>query len=446
MQKVLIANRGEIAVRVIRACHDLGLQTVAVYSKADAHELHVHHADEAICIGQAPPAHSYLKRANILAACEITGADAIHPGYGFLSESARFASICESCGLRFIGPRSETIALLGDKARAKQLARSLKIPTLPDSDGPVDDHATATLRAAGLGYPLLVKAVAGGGGRGIRLVQSPDDLASEITAARQEAQISFGNPAVYLEKYLSAPRHVEVQVIADAMGNSAHLGDRDCTVQRRRQKLLEEAPSPAMSSTLRAKVLQDALLLLNEVGYRSLGTVEFLLDDEGGHYFMEVNTRAQVEHTVTEEITGIDLISEQIKLAAGDALSFSQDRVQIRGHAIQMRINAENPERGFQPAPGKIEYYLPSGGPNVRVDSACYSGCIISPHYDSMIAKLIVRGRDREHAIHVGRRALSEFHIGGIASTLSVHREILRDRNFLDVRFDLNFIEQKFGR
>ncbi len=445
MQKVLIANRGEIAVRVIRACHDLGLQTVAVYSNADAQELHVLHADEAICIGQAPPAQSYLKRANVLAACEITGADAIHPGYGFLSESAQFASICESCGLHFIGPSSETIALLGDKARAKKLARSLNIPTLPDSNGSIEDPHVAAQQASILGYPLLVKAVAGGGGRGIRLVQSPDELAGEMAAARAEARISFGNAAVYLEKYLSTPRHVEVQVIADNHGNSVHLGDRDCTVQRRRQKLLEEAPGPTISSQLRHRLTQDALALMQAVQYRSLGTVEFLLDDDGRHYFMEVNTRAQVEHTVTEEITGIDLICEQIKLAMGNPLSFSQKQVHFQGHAIQMRINAENPERDFQPSPGKVEYYLPPGGPNVRVDSACYSGCTISPHYDSLIAKLIVRGRDRAHAIAVARRALSEFHIGGIASTLKMHRELLRDRAFLESDFDLNFVDQKFG-
>lgn len=444
MRKVLIANRGEIAVRVIRACRDLGLETVAVYSQVDAQALHVLHADEAICIGQGAPARSYLKRANLLAACEISGADAIHPGYGFLSESAKFAAICRSCKLNFIGPSSEAIASLGDKARAKLVAKRLGIPVLPGSEGSLETLSEARAWSSRLGYPLLIKAVSGGGGRGIRRVESERDLEEAFLSARAEAKISFGDSAVYLERLLSRPRHIEIQVVADLQGNVAHLAERDCTVQRRRQKLLEEAPSLHVDSQLREKMAIAAVKLLQEVAYSSLGTVEFLLDADRNFYFMEVNARAQVEHTVTEEITGVDLIREQLLIAAGERLSFDSCRPLI-GHAIQLRINAEDPRENFRPSPGKLEHYLPPGGPHVRVDSACYAGYQIPPHYDSLLAKLIVRAPSREGAIAVARRALREFHIAGVHTTIRAHQAILQDPAFLKGSFDLGFADAKFS-
>lgn len=445
MRKVLIANRGEIAVRVIRACHDLGLQTVAVYSQADARALHVLHADEAICIGRGPVAHSYLKHSHLLAACEISGADAIHPGYGFLSESAKFAEICRSCGLQFIGPSPEAISLLGNKASAKQVAQRLGIPTLPGSDGPVENVGAARGWAKRLGYPILIKAVSGGGGRGIRSVESEGELEAAFLGARAEAKASFGDSSLYLEKRLSCPRHIEIQIIADLRGNFAHLAERDCTVQRRRQKLLEEAPSPTLNPDLRGKMANAALKLLQEVRYASLGTVEFLLDRDKNFYFMEVNARAQVEHTVTEEVTNIDLIREQLQIAAGTPLSFDTSQVEISGHALQLRINAENPKENFCPSPGKLTRYLPPGGPHVRVDSACYWGYHIPPYYDSLLAKLIVWGSTRDQAIAVARRALREFHIEGVHSTISAHQAILQDASFLRGSFDLGFVDQKFA-
>lgn len=441
MQKVLIANRGEIAVRIIRACHDLGLQTVAVYSQADAEALHVLHADEAICIGEAPSHKSYLRIPNILSACEITGADAIHPGYGFLSENANFASICESCGLNFIGPSHEAIALLGDKAKAKATAKKAKCPVIPGSDGVVDDLKVALAEAKKIGYPIFIKAVAGGGGKGIRIAHHEAEFAKFFVAARTEAEVNFGNPSIYLEKMIVNPRHVEVQVIGDKHGNYVHLGERDCTTQRRRQKLIEEAPSPVLTPKLRQKMGQAAIDVVKAAGYYSVGTVEFLLDENHNFYFMEVNTRIQVEHSVTEEITGIDLVKEQINVAMGNKLSFQQKDVQFSGHVIQFRINAEDPTRNFAPSPGVLEYYLPPGGPHVRVDSACYSGYLIPPTYDSMVAKLIVHGKDRENAIAIGKRALREFHIGGVHSTIPFHLYMLEDEKFLAVDFNLNYID-----
>ncbi|HRD55988.1 MAG TPA: acetyl-CoA carboxylase biotin carboxylase subunit [Parachlamydiaceae bacterium] len=441
MQKVLIANRGEIAVRIIRACHDLGLQTVAVYSQADAEALHVLHADEAICIGEAPSAKSYLKIPHLLSACEITGADAVHPGYGFLSENANFASICESCGLNFIGPSPESIALLGDKAKAKATAKKAKCPVIPGSDGVVDDIKTALSEAKKIGYPVFIKAVAGGGGKGIRIAQNEAEFNKLFVAARTEAEVSFGNPSVYLEKMIMNPRHIEVQVIGDKHGNYVHLGERDCTTQRRRQKLIEEAPSPVLSDKLRQKIGEAAVAVVREAGYYSVGTVEFLLDSNHNFYFMEVNTRIQVEHTVTEELTGIDLVKEQIRIANGEKLLFKQKDVQFKGHIIQFRINAEDPARNFAPSPGRLEYYLPPGGRNVRVDSSCYSGYTIPPNYDSMIAKVIVKGSTREEAIAIGKRALREFHIGGVHSTIPFHLYMLEDEKFLSADFNLNYID-----
>lgn len=441
MQKVLIANRGEIAVRVIRACHDLGLQTVAVYSQADSESLHVLHADEAICVGEPPSAKSYLKIANILSACEVTGADAIHPGYGFLSENANFATICESCGLNFIGPSPKSISLLGDKAKAKATAKSAKCPVIPGSDGVVANLQEALSEASKIGYPVFIKAVAGGGGKGIRIAQNETEFPKLFNAARAEAEASFSNPDVYLEKMILNPRHIEVQVVGDKHGNYIHLGERDCTIQRRRQKLIEEAPSPILTAKLREKMGQAAIQIAKAAKYYSVGTVEFLVDKELNFYFMEMNTRIQVEHTVTEELTGIDLVVEQLRIAMGQELKIKQKNVQFNGHVIQCRINAENPSSNFAPCPGRLEYYLPPGGPHVRVDSACYSGYEIPSNYDSMVAKLIVSGSSRTEAIARAKRALREFHIGGIYTTIPFHQSMFEDPNFLEGRYDLKYID-----
>ncbi len=442
MHKVLVANRGEIAVRIIRACHDLGLQTVAVYSQADAESLHVLYADEAICIGEAPSSKSYLRIPNILAACEITGADAIHPGYGYLSENANFASICESSGLNFIGPSSLTIALLGDKVKAKSTAKHAKCPVIPGSNGVIRDIDEALNVAKTLGYPIFIKAVAGGGGKGIRVAYSEKEFVKHFAAARGEAEASFGNPDIYLEKMIVGPRHIEVQVVGDKHGNYIHLGERDCTVQRRRQKLIEEAPSPILSPKLRKQMGRAAVQIVKAAKYHSVGTVEFLLDQDKNFYFMEVNTRIQVEHTITEELTGIDLVVEQIRIAMGQELSLKQKEVTFNGHVMQFRINAENPMSNFAPSPGKIEYYLAPGGPNVRIDSACYSGCTIPPYYDSMVAKLIVRGKTRTEAIASAKRALREFMIGGIKTTIPFHKFMLDDEKFLSGKYDLTYIDK----
>jgi acetyl-CoA carboxylase biotin carboxylase subunit len=442
MKKVLIANRGEIAVRVIRACHDLGLQTVAVYSQADSEALHVLQADEAICIGEAPSQRSYLKIANILSACEITGADAVHPGYGFLSENANFASICESCGLNFIGPSHQSIALLGDKAKAKNVAKKAKCPIILGSDGIVADAQEGLKEAKKIGYPIFIKAVGGGGGKGIRIAYDPDEFVRQFAAARTEAQVSFNNPEVYLEKMIVNPRHVEVQIIGDKHGNYAYLYERDCTIQRRRQKLIEEAPSQILSESLRKKICEAAISVVKAAGYYSAGTVEFLLDQDKNFYFMEVNTRIQVEHTITEELTGIDLVVEQIKIAQGAKLSFRQKDVDMHGHIIQFRINAEDPTKNFAPCPGHLEYYISPGGPHVRVDSACYAGYRIPPNYDSMVAKLIVRGKDRKQAIAIAKRALREFHIGGVHTTIPFHLYMLNDKKFLENDYTITYIDQ----
>lgn len=441
MKKVLIANRGEIAVRVIRACHDLGLETVAVYSQADAEALHVLFADEAVCIGEPPAARSYLKVANILSACEITGADALHPGYGFLSENANFASICESCGLNFIGPSPQAIALLGDKAQAKQIAKSVKCPVIPGSEGVVRQLDEALKVAKQIGFPIFIKAVAGGGGKGIRIAHSQEEFARHFAAARTEAEVSFNNPDVYLEKMIVRPRHIEIQILGDKYGNYVHLGERDCTIQRRRQKLIEEAPSPVLTPELRQKIGHAAIQIAKAAKYFSAGTIEFLLDQHLNFYFMEMNTRIQVEHTVTEELTGIDLVQEQLRIAMGHELPWKQKEIKFDGHVIQCRINAENPAQNFSPSPGTLEYYLPPGGPHVRVDSSCYSGYKIPPNYDSMIAKLIVKGKNRKEAIAVVKRALREFHIGGVKSTISFHQYMMDNPDFLDLKYDIKYID-----
>lgn len=441
MQKVLIANRGEIAVRIIRACHDMGLQTVAIYSVADAEALHVLHADEAICVGEAPSQKSYLKISNILSACEITGADAIHPGYGFLSENANFASICHSCGVNFIGPSSESIALLGNKAQAKATAKSVKCPVIPGSEGVVQTAEEGMKEAAKIGFPIFIKASAGGGGKGIRIAYDPEEFVRQFAAARAEAEASFGNPDVYLEKMIVNPRHIEVQVIGDKHGNYAYLGERDCTIQRRRQKLIEEAPSPILSAALRKKIGECAVAVVKAAGYHSVGTVEFLLDEDRNFYFMEVNTRIQVEHTITEELTGIDLVKEQIRIAQGEKLAFKQKDITFSGHIMQLRINAENPAKQFAPSPGNLEYYIAPGGPHVRVDSACYAGYRIPPNYDSMIAKLIVKGKDRTEAIAVAKRALKEFHIGGVHSTIPFHQFMLENGKFLENDYCITYVD-----
>ncbi|NGX45067.1 MAG: Biotin carboxylase [Chlamydiae bacterium] len=441
MQKVLIANRGEIAVRIIRACHDLGLQTVAVYSQADNEALHVLHADEAICIGDARAAKSYLKISNILSAAEITGADAVHPGFGFLSENANFASICDSCGLNFIGPSHKTISKLGDKSQAKGIAKSVKCPVIPGSDGIVEDVQDAIKVSKKMGYPIFIKASAGGGGKGIRIAYDQDEFVRQFAAARAEAEVSFGNPDIYLEKMIMNPRHIEFQVVGDKHGNYVHLGERDCTIQRRRQKLIEETPSLYLNATLRKKMGDAAVAIVKAAGYYSVGTVEFLVDENKNFYFMEVNTRIQVEHTVTEEYTGIDLVREQIAIARGEKLKIRQKDVTFSGHVIECRINAEDPSNNFAPSPGKLEYFIPPGGPHVRIDSACYSGYSISPHYDSMIAKLIVKGSDRDDALKILARALKEFHIGGVKTTIPFHLFMLQDENFLKGEYFINYID-----
>lgn len=442
MRKVLVANRGEIAVRVIRACHDLGIDSVAVYSQPDSEALHVLHAGEAVCIGEASSKQSYLKIPTILSACEITGADAVHPGYGFLSENANFASICESCGLTFIGPSSETIQLLGDKAKAKETAKRAGCPVIPGSEGVIHTVEEGLECARQFGFPLFIKAVAGGGGKGIRVARSESEFAKLFLAARTEAESSFGNPDVYIEKMIVNPRHIEIQIMGDCFGNYVHLGERDCTIQRRRQKLIEESPSPILTKKLREAMGEAAVAIAKEAGYHSVGTVEFLLDSKKNFYFMEVNTRVQVEHTVTEELTGIDLVEMQIRIARKEKLPFTQKDITFHSHVMQFRINAEDPAKNFMPSPGRLEYYVPPGGPHIRIDSACYSGYTISPYYDSMIAKLIIRGGSREQAFARARRALEEFHIGGVKTTIPFHLTMLSNPEFTSgTDYDLNFVD-----
>jgi acetyl-CoA carboxylase biotin carboxylase subunit len=440
-RKILIANRGEIALRIILACKELGIKTVAIHSTADADSLHVKFADEDVCIGPPPNRDSYLNVSAVLSAAEITGAEAVHPGYGFLAESAHFADVCNECGLVFIGPDSDVIRRMGDKAEAIRTVRAAGVPTIPGSGGVVPDEATARKVAEEIGYPVLVKASAGGGGRGMRVIPGPDDLPRLFEAARAEAEASFGVADVYMEKYLAQPRHIEFQVLGDTHGNLLHLFERECSVQRRHQKLLEESPSPALDEGLRSRMSEAALRAAAAVHYVNAGTVEFLLDTDGSFYFIEMNTRIQVEHPVTEMVTGIDLIKEQIRIAAGDPISFAQDEVRLNGHAIECRINAEDPDT-FAPSPGKIRTFHVPGGPGIRVDTAAYAEAVIPPHYDSMIAKVIAHGNTRGEAILRMRRALESFVVEGIKTNVKLQQRILTDEDFVRGRFSTRFMER----
>jgi acetyl-CoA carboxylase biotin carboxylase subunit len=428
--KILIANRGEIALRIIRACKELGIRTVAVYSEADKESLHVRHADEAVCIGSAAPSSSYLNIPAIISAAEITDVDAIHPGYGFLSENAHFAEICESCQITFIGPSPQNIRLLGDKMMAKETMHKAGLPITPGSTAVVKTKEEAIKIARRIKYPVIIKATAGGGGRGMRICHNDVRLISALITAQSEAEKAFGVPDVYIEKYIEEPRHIEFQVMADNYGNVVHLGERDCSIQRRHQKLLEESPSPAMNSKLRKKIGDLVIKGVKSAGYRSVGTVEFLMDKNGNFYFMEMNTRIQVEHPVTEMITGIDLVKEQIKIAAGEKLKFHQDDIKMTGAAIECRINAEDPLNNFMPCPGKIETLSLPGGPNVRVDTHVYQGYNISPYYDSMVAKIIVHRENRNEAIKTMLRALDEFIIAPVKTTVGFHKALLENPLF----------------
>ncbi|WP_430511992.1 acetyl-CoA carboxylase biotin carboxylase subunit [Pannonibacter phragmitetus] len=438
--KILIANRGEIALRVLRACKELGISTVAVHSTADADAMHVRLADESVCIGPAPARDSYLNIPALMAACEITGADAVHPGYGFLSENARFAEILEAHNITFIGPTSEHIRIMGDKIEAKQTAKRLGIPVVPGSDGAVTPKDDAHAIAREIGYPVLVKAAAGGGGRGMKVAMTEADLDNALSTARSEAKAAFGDDALYMEKYLAKPRHIEIQVLGDGQGNAIHLGERDCSLQRRHQKVLEEAPSPALNASQRAEIGEIVADAMRKLKYRGVGTVEFLYED-GQFYFIEMNTRLQVEHPVTEMVTGIDLVNEQIRIAAGGTLGLRQEDVLFEGHAIECRINAENP-RTFAPSPGTITYYHPPGGLGVRVDSGVYQGYKIPPHYDSLIGKLIVHGRNRVECMMRLRRCLDEFVVDGIQSTIPLFRDLVDNQDIANGQYDIHWLEK----
>jgi len=440
-KKILIANRGEIALRIISACRELGIKTVAIYSEADRDALHVRYADEDVCVGPFPSAASYLNISSIVSAAEITEADAIHPGYGFLSENAYFAEILHDCNIAFIGPSPEAIRKMGDKSVARRTVAAVGVPTVPGSPGPLESVDEALPWARKAGYPVILKASAGGGGRGMRVARDERELASAFDTARAEAEKAFGNAEVYMEKYLESPRHIEFQVFGDAHGNLRHLGERECSIQRRHQKLIEEAPSSALDEGLRRKMGEAAVAAARAVNYTNAGTVEFLLDSDGRFYFMEMNTRLQVEHPITEEVTALDLVKEQIAVAAGAPLSFADRDMVPRGHAIEFRINAEDPVT-FAPSPGRIASFHAPGGLGVRVDTAAYQGYVIPPHYDSLIAKLIVWGRNRTEAIHRGRRALDFFVIEGIKTTIPMHRRILDDPDFIDGKLSTHFMER----
>jgi acetyl-CoA carboxylase, biotin carboxylase subunit len=437
--KILIANRGEIALRVMRAAKELGIATVAVYSTADRDAMHVKLADESVCIGPPPARDSYLNIPSIVAACEITGADAVHPGYGFLAENARFADILEEHEIAFIGPKAEHIRMMGDKIEAKRTAARLGIPCVPGSNGSIRDEGEAQQIAAEIGYPVIVKAAAGGGGRGMKVARGPDELADAIAAAKIEAKTAFGDDAVYLEKYLAKPRHIEVQVLGDTQGHAIHLGERDCSLQRRHQKVWEEGPSPALNAEQREGIGGVVAKAMAELGYVGAGTVEFLYED-GKFFFIEMNTRVQVEHPVTEMITGIDIINEQIKIAAGSPLSFAQDDVRFLGVAIECRINAEHPST-FVPSPGRITYFHPPGGLGIRVDSSAYQGYVIPPYYDSLVGKLIVHGRTRTEALMRLRRALDEFIVDGIETTLPLFRALVRNSDVQNGQYNIHWLE-----
>jgi acetyl-CoA carboxylase biotin carboxylase subunit len=441
--KVLIANRGEIALRVQRACKELGIRTVAVHSTADANAMHVRLADESVCIGPPPAAQSYLNIPSLLAACEITGADAVHPGYGFLSENARFAEILEEHNITFIGPTSEHIRTMGDKIRAKDTARRLGIPVVPGSEGAIRSDAEALKIAQGIGFPVLVKAAAGGGGRGMKVARTEEELPVAMATARAEAKAAFGDDALYMEKYLTKPRHIEIQVLGDGRGKALHVGERDCSLQRRHQKIWEEAPSPALNASQRQGIGETVAKAMSELHYRGVGTVEFLYEN-GEFYFIEMNTRLQVEHPVTEMITGIDLVIEQLRVAAGAPLTLKQEDIHFNGHAIECRINAENPDN-FTPSPGRLTYFHPPGGLGVRVDSGVYAGYSIPPYYDSLIGKLIVHGKNRNECLMRLRRALGEFVIDGIETTIPLFNRLIVEPDIVDGMYDIHWLEKFLG-
>ena len=441
--KLLIANRGEIALRIIRTCREMGISTVAVYSTVDRNALHVQLADEAVCVGDPPSGRSYLNIPNIIAAATSRGADAIHPGYGFLAENDRFAEICSAHGLIFVGPSPESIRSMGDKSTAKATMQRVGVPTIPGSEGLLASVDEAARLAGSMGYPVMIKATAGGGGRGMRLVRSADELENLFKAAQGEAEAAFGNPGLYMEKFITRPRHVEVQILADRFGNVVHLGERDCSIQRRHQKLLEEAPSPGLDPETRRRMGEAAVAAAKTIGYEGAGTVEFLLDASGEFYFMEMNTRIQVEHPVTEVVTGVDLIAQQLKIAAGETLALKQDNIKLHGHAIECRINAEDPRHGFRPSPGTISGWLPPGGPGIRIDSHVYTGYDIPPFYDSLIGKLIVWAEDRPAALLRLRRALSECAVIGVPTTIDFHLALLDRPEFQNAQVHTKFVEQE---
>lgn len=444
--KILIANRGEIALRIIRACRELGIKTVAVFSEPDRDSLHVRFADESVCIGPASSLDSYLNIPAIISAAEVTDVDAIHPGYGFLAENAHFAEICESCKITFIGPSPQTMRSMGDKVTAKATMLKIGVPLTPGGKGVIKTQEEAVKVAEEITYPVIIKATAGGGGKGMRICHNNVSLMSSFVLAQKEASVNFGNPDVYIEKYIEDPRHIEFQVIADQFGNVVHLGERDCSIQRRHQKLLEESPSPALTPELRKKMGEVAVKATRAVDYKGVGTIEFLLDANNDFYFMEMNTRIQVEHPVTEMVTGIDLVKEQIKVASGEKLSFTQEDIKIKGAAIECRINAEDPDHDFRPSPGKIEEFNLPGGFGVRIDTHIYQGYTISPFYDSMVAKIIVYGPTRSEAIQIMRRALEEFHVSPIKTTISLHSQILKNPLFCEGKVTTHFLEKTFEK
>lgn len=445
ISKVLVANRGEIAVRVIRACKELGIKTVAIYSDADKEAMHTQLADEAICVGAGKSKDSYLNEINIISAAVTTKCNAIHPGFGFLSENAEFASICEECNIKFIGPSSETMSIMGNKSRARDIMKSAGVPVVPGSDGVVATYEDAMVEARKIGFPLMIKASAGGGGKGIRLVRKFEELENAYNTAKSEAKNNFNDDSVYMEKFIENPRHIEFQILGDSFGNVVHLGERDCSVQRRNQKVIEEAPSYILSTELREKMGDVAVRAAKAVNYVNAGTIEFLVDKNNDFYFMEMNTRIQVEHPITEMITNVDIVKEQIRIASGEEMKLNQDMIKIDGHAIECRINAENPSRNFAPCPGKIDFLNLPGGNGIRVDTAVYPGYTIPPLYDSMIAKLIVHGKTREEAIRKMISALEEVVIDGIDSNVDFHISILNNKRFREGSFDTSFISEEFG-
>jgi len=443
-KKILIANRGEIAVRIIRACNEMGIQTVAVYSEIDKDALHTQMADEAVCIGPAKSKDSYLNMQNILSATVLTGAEAIHPGFGFLSENSKFAQMCEECNIKFIGPSSQNIDNMGNKSKAREIMIKAGVPVVPGSDGAIIDEDDALRSAEEIGYPVMIKASAGGGGRGIRVVKLEEELIAAYNTAKTEAKTAFGDDTMYMEKFIEEPRHIEFQILADEHGNVIHLGERDCSIQRRNQKVIEEAPGPVITERLRNRMGEVAVKAAKSINYKNAGTIEFLLDKYGKYYFMEMNTRIQVEHPITEMVTGVDLIKAQIKIAAGEELPYEQEDIEIHGHAIECRINAENPYKNFMPCPGEIKSLHVPGGYGVRLDSAAYQGYKIPPTYDSMIGKLIVHGKDREEALCKMRRALGEFIIEGVDTNIDFQFKIINNENFIEGNFDTSFISKEF--